>query len=85
MSRKIGIITYHRAINYGSVLQAYALNKYLRKCGHQVETIDYYSYKQEELYQIYEPVNHIMNAIRNIQSRKYYKQLICKKKSLISL
>lgn len=25
----IGIITYHRAENYGSVLQAYALNKYI--------------------------------------------------------
>lgn len=27
---RIGIITYHRAENYGSVLQAYALNKYIR-------------------------------------------------------
>lgn len=26
----IGIITYHRAENYGSVLQAYALNKYIK-------------------------------------------------------
>lgn len=27
---KAAIITYHRALNYGSALQAYALNHYLR-------------------------------------------------------
>lgn len=28
---KIGVITYHRAINYGAVLQTYALQEALRK------------------------------------------------------
>lgn len=38
---KIGIITVHRAYNYGSVLQCYALQEYLREAGHEVWVIDY--------------------------------------------
>jgi polysaccharide pyruvyl transferase WcaK-like protein len=38
---KIGIITFHWAANYGGVLQAYALQKYLSDCGHDVEILDY--------------------------------------------
>lgn len=37
---KLGIITYHRSINYGAQLQAYALSKVLSKLGHQAEIID---------------------------------------------
>ena len=39
---KIGIITYHRAHNYGAVLQCYALSRKLSMLGHKVEVIDYY-------------------------------------------
>ena len=38
---KIGILTFHRAYNYGAVLQAYALNSVLNKKGTDTETIDY--------------------------------------------
>lgn len=39
---KIGIITIHRLINFGTALQAYALQYYLQKTtSHQVELIDY--------------------------------------------
>lgn len=38
---KIGILTFHRAHNYGAVLQAFALQEYLRKAGHDVKIIDY--------------------------------------------
>lgn len=38
---KIGIITYHFATNYGAVLQAFALQTYLRSNGHEVEFINY--------------------------------------------
>ena len=39
---KIGILTYHRAHNYGALLQAYALQTYLRGLGHNTEMIDYW-------------------------------------------
>lgn len=38
---KIGIITFHWAANYGAVLQAYALQEYLKRKGQDVEIIDY--------------------------------------------
>lgn len=38
---KIGILTFHRALNYGAVLQCYALTRYLQECGHEVEVVDY--------------------------------------------
>lgn len=47
---KIGIITVHRAYNYGSVLQCYALQEYLRKAGHEVWVIDYRQRWTEAVY-----------------------------------
>lgn len=38
---KIGILTFHRAINYGAVLQCYALQETLKRLGHEVEVINY--------------------------------------------
>ena len=38
---KIGILTFHRADNYGAVLQCYALQTYLRKIWDNVEVVDY--------------------------------------------
>lgn len=39
---KIGIITFHRAHNYGAVLQCYALSQVLKSMGNHVEVVDYY-------------------------------------------
>ena len=39
---KCGIITFHRAINFGAVLQTYALNKTIENLGVNCEVIDYY-------------------------------------------
>lgn len=38
---KIGILTFHRAYNYGAVLQCYALMHFLLGLGHKVYIIDY--------------------------------------------
>lgn len=38
---KIGIITFHRAENFGAVLQCYALQEFLKSQGHDVEIVDY--------------------------------------------
>ncbi|MFZ5570359.1 MAG: polysaccharide pyruvyl transferase family protein [Thermodesulfobacteriota bacterium] len=37
---RVGIITIHNHNNYGAILQAYALNKIVRRLGHQCKTID---------------------------------------------
>ena len=39
---RIGILTFHRALNYGAFLQAYALRRVMSEMGHQVEVVDYW-------------------------------------------
>lgn len=39
--KKVGILTFHCANNYGAVLQAYALQEYIASIGYEVEIIDY--------------------------------------------
>ena len=48
MSSSIGILTYHRAANYGAVLQAYALQTAFSKLGRRTEILDYYCPAVEE-------------------------------------
>lgn len=38
---KIGIITFHFPVNYGAMIQAYAMQEHLRMMGHEVFIIDY--------------------------------------------
>lgn len=47
---KIGILTFHRVINYGALLQAYALNKKIRDIGFECEDIDYTAKKIKDFY-----------------------------------
>ena len=47
---KIGVLTYHRARNYGAQLQAIALRIALEKLGHQVYYLDYYPNYHRRMY-----------------------------------
>ena len=40
--KKVGILTFHDAHNYGAVLQAYALKKYIKDLGMDVSVINYH-------------------------------------------
>ena len=50
---KVGIITFHRAVNYGAVLQAYALQTIISKMGINCEIIDYRNDFLEKLHNTY--------------------------------
>ncbi len=50
---KVGILTFHRAHNYGAVLQCYALQETLKRMGHDVQVIDYRQPFVEEFYKIF--------------------------------
>lgn len=51
---KIGILTFHRAHNYGAMLQAYALRHVLVNKGFNVEFISYRQDKIEEAYRAWQ-------------------------------
>lgn len=48
----IGILTFHRSHNYGSVLQAYALQQWLQRHGYSSEIIDLYTNESKEVYSL---------------------------------
>ena len=45
--KKIGILTFHNAYNFGAVLQAYALKEYLQKNSNC--TVEIVNYKNEQI------------------------------------
>lgn len=51
---KVGILTYHRSINYGAVMQSYALSQRLKEIENvDVEIIDYMSAKMQRYYKLF--------------------------------
>lgn len=50
---KVGILTFHRAINYGAVLQAWALKTFLQNKGYEACVIDYRCKAIENNYNIF--------------------------------
>lgn len=65
MKRKVGIVTFHAAWNYGAVLQCTALSKKLEMMGYDVSVIDYQPKYAEE--------NIVRNPIQ--EARKLYREL----------
>ena len=52
---KIGILTYHRAHNYGAMLQAIATQYVLSKAGHDAFFVDYYPDYHKKRYELRKP------------------------------
>lgn len=50
---KVGILTFHRAENFGAMLQAVALKETLASMGHDVGFIDYWPEKHANIYRIF--------------------------------
>lgn len=79
--RKIDVMTFHRAHNFGSVLQAYALQTFIEKLHQESHIdmeytlIDFFTRDQEELYNIYKRCNCPQNIIKNMIAFRYAKQL----------
>ena len=51
MKSKIGILTFHKALNYGANLQAYALQNFMFKLGINNEIVDYNCREMVDRYQ----------------------------------
>ena len=74
--KKTATITFHRAINYGAVLQAYALQKSILKLNVENELLDY---KPNTIYNVYKLIR--MDSLKNfIKSCIIFPFFIYKKK-----
>ena len=65
-NKKTGIITFHASYNCGSMLQAYALQKFLNKNEYENEIIDFSSKGHRCLYSVFFKNNSIKNIIKNL-------------------
>lgn len=54
---KIGLLTYHSAYNFGSVLQAYATQKKINELGYDCEIINYRTKRQRKFYGLFNCFN----------------------------
>ena len=76
--KKIGILTFYKAQNYGAVLQAYATEAFFNSHGYKAELIDYTNpHIQEQLRLFYKQdgkwLGYIKTFVRNtIFGRLYY-------------
>ena len=61
---KIGILTFHRARNYGAFLQSYALKSYLLSIGVNAFIVDYWPKGHEEMYKLFS-LRKILNRLFN--------------------
>lgn len=83
--KRIGILTFHKADNYGAVLQNYALQQAIITMGMKPETIDYYSQAVEKVYKIWGSVRFkfsILCLVKKIASNimNFRNAVISKKK-----
>lgn len=63
---KLGIVTFHRAANYGAVLQTYALSKYLNDNICKTEVVDYRDNRVDNEYKLFPKKASIKRIIKDI-------------------
>lgn len=67
MTKKIAILTQPLHVNYGGTLQAYALQKLLRRMGFEVETINYRSKEASDFRKLLSILKQFINGTKNYQ------------------
>lgn len=73
--KKVGIITFHHAHNYGAVLQVYALQNQIEKLGYDVHVINYRNKNIAKPYKLIKLSKNPIKCIGTIyESIKYYKK-----------
>lgn len=72
---RVGILTWHQAINHGAVLQAYSSCQVLKKMGVTPIILDY----DWDIYDDHTPLQKIVNKIRNISLSKVFQYFKNKK------
>ena len=64
--KKVGIITFHNSYNCGSMLESFALHKYLLKSGVDNEIVNFSNDGQKRLYSIYERNHNVKDIVKNM-------------------
>lgn len=80
---KIGIITTQYSPNYGALLQAFALQEYLKRNypNFEIEIIDYYPQHADGFWKLFHEVRGYKDILLNVYSLLHPKLLLAKKKN----
>lgn len=78
--KQIMTITFHHAHNFGSVLQAYALQESVKSLCPDADyrIINFYTETQEELYRVYKSGKSVKSVVKNLIALPYAKSLKAK-------
>ena len=71
-SKKTATITFHAAHNYGSNLQAYALQQTINRLGYENEIINLRTDRQKDLYTVFTKRKGLKYVIKNLSHLIYY-------------
>ena len=79
--KKIATVTFHRAHNFGSALQTYALQECIkalceeREIEVEYKLVDLFTENQEQLYTVLKKNNSLKNLVKNVITLPFSKQL----------
>lgn len=75
--KRVCTITFNHAHNFGSVLQTYALQQFVRQLDSDIHyrVIDFYTSNQEELYSVFKKNITIKNIVKNLIAIPHFPQL----------
>ena len=71
---KIGVLTYHFSINWGAVLQCYALREALQMQGHDAYVINFVSEEQADNIALYRKNNNLKSVLKNVLLLPFHRQ-----------
>ncbi len=72
---RVGTLTFHRSLNYGSVMQTYALWKAIEAMGHEAKVIDFAPENQDGLYRIFESPTSPKAVAKNLRALPFASRL----------
>lgn len=73
--KKIGIITFHRSHNCGSIMESFAMQTIVKDLGYENELINFSSEGQRDTYRVFSKKRKIKKYIKNILLSPYYSML----------
>ena len=76
---KIGIVTYHRTLNYGAVMQSLATRFSLEEMGHEVYYVDYWPDYHRKIYEYFSFRKFVKNIFK-LHAVSYLKMSVWKKR-----
>lgn len=81
---KVGILTFHNSLNYGSVLQSFALQKYIEtEFNYDVEIIDYVPRKKNVVNTLFENKHGLKGIVKNFIKLSLWQLYKARKKNFL--